>query len=217
MNRSYEQIRIIDWKPSVNAIKSIVISLAGLITLFSCHPSELLYKEHALYNFKDQGFLSKDLLQTTASSPYPQMDLGSRGIRQVCIDEAIRTAKKRVLRVFLHTYFRIPPTDSVFLYDEQQFYRDYPVEFSGSDYIRAEIDFAPLLKNGFIALQDSRGSEDCYVVFRIIESDLPNKIRSSTVSFIPDAIEKDYSLPGIRVFNPVNKNRLPEDILEKKQ
>lgn len=192
-----------DW--IISGFSGIFFSLI-LFLNWSCTPSELLYKEHALYNFTDEGFLSQDMVQTLGSSPYPGLALGSRGIKRVCTEEALKKARLKMLRIFLHTYFRIPPADSSYINDSDQFNRDYPLEFSRADYIKAEIDFLPVLEKGYIALQDTRSSDECYVVFRIRESNIIHVIRSSGVSFLPKGIRRDYDFLDYKRYERIKSN-----------
>jgi hypothetical protein len=109
-------------------------------------------------------------------------------------------ARVRALRVLLHAHFAIPAQAAADLSGGGDFERDYPAVFSERDLLRAELDFAPLLRQGFLALQDSRSREVCSVVFRIEGTDLPARIRAFELSFVPE--RRPWMLRDNRTLRP---------------
>ena len=165
----------------------------GLFSTLRCSPSPYLLNKHAVYNFTDQGFLTPDLLQTRGGASLPR-HADIREARRICLERALHRAVRRALCVLLHTHFDIGVEGSVRPNAvEGGFATDYPHPFTERDYIRAEIDFGPILRKGFIALQDLRSAQECTIVFRIMDSDLPGQIRGLKLTFTP---EKLYAKPS---------------------
>lgn len=106
--------------------------------------------------------------------------------RRSCLENAMSQAVERCLSVFLHVNLDIRQLQEKEGLTEANFQRDYPKNFTRRDLIRARIDFEPLLKQGFVALQDARSPEYCTVVFRIQISDLPSQIRDIKLTFKPE-------------------------------
>ncbi len=153
-----------------------------VMMLFSCTPSEIIKKQYVTYNFKDQGFLDRDTLQVTGQSGYRKTEAGSEDLRRICTEDAYRNARKKALSAIMHVYFRIPPSSGSM---QSEFDADYPFRFTETDYLRAEIDFGPVLQNGFIVMQDTASPDTCYILYRITEPDITGKIRESSVTFTP--------------------------------
>ena len=170
------------------------ISRAFLLVLCvlaaGCQPSRFLEKRHVTYNFEDEGFLSTHLLQTVGSVSLDETSRGTASARRLCLSRAEHEARRRSLRVILHTFFEIPGTaGGALLTGTNTFDRDYPIAFTERDLIRAELDFRELLNRGFIALQENRKRDACSVVFRIesaADQDLPDEIRSVRLTFEPE-------------------------------
>ena len=95
-----------------------------------------------------------------------------------------------MMRICLHTNFRIPPAPARPRQGRDDFDSLYPVKFTERDYIRAGIDLRPLLGRGFIALQDARSREECTIIFRVIGPDLPDRIRRFKLTFRPEKIHE---------------------------
>jgi hypothetical protein len=157
-------------------------AMIPFLLLISCTPSPEIYRQHVTYNFRDEGFLDPDTLQIFGESAYRNIEEGDAAVRNLCIEDAYREARKKTLSVFMHTYFKIPPSAKS---GQSDFGKDYPYNFSDKDYIRAEIDFGPLLEKGFIAMQDIQSVKSCFIIYRIREKDLAEKIRSQKVTFDP--------------------------------
>lgn len=163
---------------------TLLLPVAFLVS--ACATPDFFLKEYALYNLQDEGFLTPDLIQTIGRSDYPVDGYGLEGARRICTDEALQTARKRSLKILLHTYYNLPAIPSGQGVSASNFERDYPFPLTERDYIRAEIDFQSVLKRGYIALQDMRSSRNCTVVFRIYEKDLIHDIRNSQLTFQPE-------------------------------
>ena len=170
------------YSPRTRRILSILCLLPAL---FFCTPSPYLVQKHAVYNFTDEGFLTPHLLQTIGRGSLAE-DQDIMTARRLCLEEALHQAVRHALSVFMHTYFEIEAVQSKLSGSGVSFAADYPSTFTERDYIRAEIDFRPLLKEGFIALQDARSREECTVVFRIRQDDIPHRIRNMKVTFRPE-------------------------------
>ncbi|MCR9141102.1 MAG: hypothetical protein NXI24_02540 [bacterium] len=159
-------------------------------TASGCQPSRFLEKRHVTYNFQDEGFLSKHVLQTIGSTGVNETSRGTEGGRRLCLSAAERVARERSLRVMLHTRLDLisnQPTELEL--GSATFDRDYPFAFTPRDLIRAEVDFRALLNRGFIALQENRSRDACSVVFRIESAgdrDLPAEIRAVRLTFQPE-------------------------------
>lgn len=160
----------------------LLFSIILLSLFISCTPSTVLYNKHVIYNFKDEGFLAPNLLQTVGTAEVRLLDGGLEAARVHCIEEAFYTAKNKAIRVMLHTRLDIPGSESGSGISGS-FARDYPVEFRQKDYLKAAVDFKDLLDEGFLALQDSRTTQDCSVVYRIIDDQLIRKIKGVELSF----------------------------------
>ncbi|MBI3394888.1 MAG: hypothetical protein HY042_03555 [Spirochaetia bacterium] len=164
------------------------LTLVGLGMLPACRPSQVVYADRVQYNYKDEGFLSPDVLQTIAkANTGPSLTL-EQG-RQECIREAESKAKRRALRVILHTRFMIKARKSGPSLTGSRFEDDYPFSFTERDFIRGELDFEALLGTGYIALQDARESETCTVVYRIEGTDIPALVRMQRVTFRPEGLK----------------------------
>lgn len=161
-----------------------VLALASLAC--ACTPSAFLRKREVTYNFKSEGFLDPHTLQTIGTAGRELSRAGEAAADRDCLNRAGATARARALRVLLHAHFEIPAQPAADLSGGGDFERDYPAVFSERDLLRAELDFAPLLRQGFLALQDSRSREVCSVVFRIEGTDLPARIRAFELSFVPE-------------------------------
>ena len=167
-----------------------LISVAAAATILpGCRPSPYLTRKYAFYNFAREGFLSADIVQTIGQARIrPRGQGGMREARRRCLEDALGHASQRMLSIMMHTYFDIKAGAPRAGMDEN-FASDYPRSFTGRDYIRAGIAFKPLLRKGFIALQDARSRENCTIVFRIIGSDMPAEIRSLKLKFKPEKLE----------------------------
>lgn len=183
-----------------------VIALALLIAGGgACKASPFLEKRHVTYNFQDEGFLSSRVLQTVGRSQLEaDASWGTAGARRRCLATAQQIARERTLRVLLHTRLNLqgnqpeqaPEVDGL---GGSSFERDYPLNFSPRDLLRAEIDFRALLDRGVIVLEENRQRDSCSVVFRIespaateaaagatdVFRDLPSEIRAVPLSFAP--------------------------------
>jgi hypothetical protein len=172
---------ISDWK--------FFVAMPALF-LIACQPSQFLEKRHVTYNFQDEGFLSNHVLQTTGSAQVTETRWGTAGGKRLCLGAAEQEARRRSLRVMLHTRLEIPAGQAAQGdMAAATFERDYPYAFSVRDLIRAELDFRVLLDRGFIALQENRKRGECSLVFRIEstgELDLPAEIRQVSLSFEPE-------------------------------
>lgn len=161
-----------------------------------CRASDVIMREHVWYNFDTEGFLSPDVLQTIGRSTLKDSPRSLEGEKRHCLERALHQAERRALTVFLHTYFNLPPRKgSLTGQPGEAFRQDYPSPISERDYLRAEVDFKPLLDQGFIALQDSRSMEECTVVYRIVKDDLSREVRSMVVTFQLDVKPR----PGSRL------------------
>ena len=153
----------------------------------ACDPSPYIYHEHVLYNFSDEGFLAPGMLQTIGVAPLERQKEDAPGVaRSACVKRAARMARRRALRVVLHTRFDLPGGQGPGGQTAQGLEQDYAFPLTERDYIRGEIAFAELLGRGYIALQDLRSARECSIVFRIKGDDLPGEIRSVAVSFRPE-------------------------------
>jgi len=161
----------------------IGIIFISVTSVAGCRPSEVIYKEHVIYNFTSEGFLMRDVLQTVGKAEVTRLDAGLDAGRSRCLEEALYRARNRALRIMFHTNLDIPGGNGQGITDTSSFNSDYPVEFSERDYIRANGDFSEILTKGYIALQDSRSSSNCMVVFRIMEKDLIDKIKKVNLTF----------------------------------
>jgi len=168
------------------------MKLLLLLILFfvSCAPTESILKENVDFNFKEEGFLDPDTLQTIGEALYPALSEGIETQRVLCLKQALDVAKERSLRIMLHTNLNLPARKVTVNATatgtaQKDFDRDYPFPFSKRDLLHAEIDFMPLLDKGYIALQDTRTMEKCTVIFRIKGDDLPGEIRKYKLSFMP--------------------------------
>jgi len=168
-------------------IAFILLSHAAVFSAGGCNPSEVIYKEHVVYNFTSEGFLMPDVLQAVGRADVTRLDAGLDAGRSRCLEEALYNAKNRALRVMLHTNLYIPGGGD-------SFDADYPVNFSEGEYIRANVDFSDILSKGYIALQDSRSSSSCFVVFRIMEKDLIKKIKRVDLTFCVNYV--NYKIMG---------------------
>lgn len=158
-----------------------------------CQPSAFVYHENVLYNFSSEGFLAPGMLQTMATLPVEQEAAPSlAAARAVCVKEAAREARRRAVRVMLHTRFDLPGQAGG---SPGALESDYPFPLSERDYIRGEIAFDALLERGYIALQDLRLARECTIVFRIKGRDLPDEIRAVPVRFRPEGLKGGVVAP----------------------
>lgn len=171
-------------------LPAAILSAAILLFLpgVNCTPPPFLVKKYAIYNFKDEGFLTPDILQTRGSAPRRPNEYGTVAGKRACLQEALEEAYRHTLTVLLHTHFDIKPQSGGMALSGPGFRSDYPVVFTPRDFILARIDFEPLLKKGFIALQDATSEKECTVVFRIMDPDLPDRIRKMNVTFQPESL-----------------------------
>ena len=153
---------------------------SAFVLLVGCNPDPAILRRYALYNFEDEGFLTPDLLQTKARISLPGHP--GKDTDTLCLYRVRRKAERRALQIFLHIYFDLPAKDAA----SWDFLTDYPQSFTERDYLRAEVDFRPLLEKGYIALQDRRDQKTCSIVFRIRESNLSLKIRELPLTFRPE-------------------------------
>lgn len=144
----------------------------------------MIYKRYALYNLEEEGYLSRDLVQTRATA-VSDADAGKLQRDRICAHRALEKAQFRMARIFLHTRLDIPPVPVTG--NRANFDQDYPVRFSDRDLFLATIDFASLLEKGYIALQDTSDGNVCTVVFRIRLPDLIRKVKSTDLSFRPES------------------------------
>ncbi len=162
----------------------------------TCEPSPYIYHEHVVYNFSSEGFLAPDLLQTVGVAPLDrEREQAPGSARSACVKNATRAARRRALRVLLHTHFNLPGSrEEQAASQAGDLERDYPFPLTERDLIRGEIEFAGLLERGYIALQDLRAARECTIVFRIKGRDLPGEIRSTPVDFEPEGMRGGYRL-----------------------
>lgn len=162
----------------------LLFSAAAILQ--ACAPSPFLLQKYAVYNFSDQGYLTPDLLQTIGRAKAQDHPDGPAAARRLCLETALKQALQNTLSVLMHTHFDIQARTESTTIQRNTFQGDYPFQFTDRDYTRAELDFRPLLKKGFIALQDARTAGNCTIVFRIAEANLPNKVRSMSLTFKPE-------------------------------
>ena len=168
-----------------------LFSLALILLVFfgTCRQSEFLRKRYVDFNFIDEGFVSPSLLQTLGRASYKSEKGGSDKDEALCLKLAQRKARKRLLRVILHTHFRISSRNS---FDKERgkpvrektaFEKDYPFSFSDDELLQAELAFQPFLQRAFIALQDSRDPKQCMVLYRVTGENLPEEIQQMKPAF----------------------------------
>lgn len=153
--------------------------------LFNCKQSEFLSKRYSYFNFIDEGFLSPSLLQTIGSAKFYSEKWISTKNKQMCLDLAQRDARRRLLRIILHLYLRIPSKISsrispristknisnnktrAIQLSKDDLSSSYPVHFTNTNIVRAELAFREFIGRGFIVLADSREVKKCRVVYRV--------------------------------------------------
>ena len=158
-----------------------------LLLQSSCSRSEFLSKRYIDFNFTEEGFLNRKILQTIARTKYSPSGRGLRYDRLQCLQLAHEQAKRRALRVILHIYFRLPPGRRRDL--RPNFKKDYPIKFANIDLVRGELGFVSILDRGVTVLQDNREKGKCMLVYRISGSDIPKEIRKMKQSF---TLQKKY-------------------------
>ncbi|MBE7439732.1 MAG: hypothetical protein HS115_14845 [Spirochaetales bacterium] len=156
--------------------KKVVTLLICLscVLFFSCQTSAHLRSEYVDYEFTKEGFLAPDLLQVVGRTPYRQAR-SLLNAQTLCINDAQRAARKRMLRIFLNTALGVEEGPS--LTGAGTLETDYPADFSAGEYIEAEVVFDELLNRSYIALQDLRSPEECMLVFRLKGRALAEEIR----------------------------------------
>lgn len=159
--------------------KKILAGFLGCSILWllvtSCQTSAHLRTEYVDYEFVKEGFLAPDLIQVVARAAYrPARSL--LNAQTLCLNDAGRAARGRMLRIFLNTALDIE--EGISLATAATLESDYPADFSLSDYIEAEVHFDEMLNRSYIALQDLRSPEECMLVMRLKGKDLAQEIRS---------------------------------------
>lgn len=147
----------------------------------ACAPSAAVKNRYVTYNFKDEGYLSPAMIQTLGKSAYAEGEQTVQASRAHCLARAELAARKRLIRILLHTRFELKSDAKGAARDS--FEKDYPAALSERDLLRAEVDFAEILSRSFIAVQDSRAAETCSVVLRLPGEDLPAEVRAIPVTF----------------------------------
>lgn len=151
----------------------------------ACRASPELRLSAVAYNFREEGFLDRDLLQTIGKAP---IETGAGGIdadRVHCLARAREQARLRAVRVMIHVRSNIPALAASDGFSASAFESDYPRRLSEVELRRAESDFRALLARGYIALQDARSRDSCSVAFRIAGQDLPAEIRATPGQPLP--------------------------------
>jgi hypothetical protein len=148
-----------------------------------CAPTEFIYKENVYHNFSEEGFLAADMVQTIGIAGVTRHEAGLEAARTRCLEDAYLVARDRAVSIMLHTNLEIPPSSK---YGSGDFESDYPFRFNQKELLLGAIDFEPILKEGFIAMQDSRSPTECTVVFRIRREKLADTIRFVTLTFCVD-------------------------------
>ena len=178
-----------DLRPTVLA-RSLTGPLSCGIILFlgsACAPTPFIAQKHVRYDFTTEGFLSPHMLQTVGRG-----EGSERSSREQCLERALESAVRKAVRVMLHTKHEIPPDSGGSLRTGQPggdaFERSYPFQFTQRDYVRGLIDYDSLLRQSYLALQDARSRTDCTVVLRLEGTDLPAKIRSIRLTFMPEGL-----------------------------
>lgn len=147
---------------------------------FACAPSIAVKNQYVTYNFKDEGYLSPALIQTLGESGYASGEQTVQASRAHCLARAEQAARKKLLRVLVHTRFELRANAKG---DKDNFDKDYPAALTDRDLLRAEVDFGELLSRSFIAVKDTRSYETCSVVLRLPGEDLPAEVRKIPVTF----------------------------------
>ena len=147
----------------------------------NCIRSEFLSKRYIDFNFTEEGFLSRRILQTIARTKYMPSGRGRKYDRLQCFQLAYEQAKRRALKVILHVYFRLPREKRPYSFPD--FKKDYPIKFMEVDLIRGELFFTPILDRGVTVLKDSREQGKCILIYRISGSDIPKEIRKMKPAF----------------------------------
>ncbi len=162
------------------------VSSVFIFIFIFCQPSKFLQKRYADFNFTDEGFLTPHLLQTVGRVNYQSTLQNIRNDKRLCLELAQREARDRLLRIMLHIKLDLHDNYKVNQIEAQsKLAVDYPFIFQKSDLLQAELDFASLLNQAFIAIQDSRNSKECMVIYRIQEKQLVQKIRELSLTFYP--------------------------------
>ncbi len=151
-----------------------------LLLIWACTPSAVVKNQFVTYNFKDEGYLSPALIQTLGQSGYAEGEQTVQASRVHCLSRAEDAARKKLLRVLLHTRFDLKAQAKS---ERDSFDRDYPAALTDRDLLRAEVDFAELLSRSFVAVKDARSNERCSVVLRLPGQDLPGEVRAMPVTF----------------------------------
>ena len=124
--------------------------------------------------------MSPALIQTRGQSRYAEAEQTVQASRVHCLGRAETAAKKKLLRVLLHTRFELKAQAKS---ERDSFDRDYPAALTDRDLLRAEVDFSGLLSRSFVAVKDTRSAETCSVVLRLPGVDLPGEVRAVPVTF----------------------------------
>lgn len=103
--------------------------------------------------------------------------------RAHCLARAEEAARKKLLRILVHTRFDLRANAKG---DKDNFDRDYPAALTERDLLRAEVDFGELLSRSFVAVKDTRSLDSCSVVLRLPGEDLPAEVRRIPVTFRPE-------------------------------
>ncbi|MCB1172598.1 MAG: hypothetical protein KDK39_03480 [Leptospiraceae bacterium] len=172
------------WQAQLALIKRLfygAILLPGWALCSACQWTDTLAYPAVYYNFSDEGFLSRDILQTKGQSRMPAA-LNENLARKKCLQSATQQARERLLRVCLHTSLAIPPSKNQTLgLAQDAFDSDYPVQFTGSQLLIAEITYAELLDQSRVILADTRSRENCQVVLRLQAPAVADQIRDIAV------------------------------------
>lgn len=152
----------------------------SLVFVCACAPSAAVKNQFVTYNFKDEGYLSPALIQTRGQSRYAPAEQTVQASRVHCLARAEEAARKKLLRVLLHTRFDLKAEAKS---DRDSFEKDYPAALTERDLLRAEVDFSELLARSFVAVKDARSQDTCSVVLRLPGADLPGEIRAMPVTF----------------------------------
>ena len=173
----------------------ILYSLSYLLACVHCNqPTPFLTKRYVDYNFSEEGFLKHSVLQTIGRAEYQSSKRGNRSDRRICLQLAEEIARRRMLQIFLHLRFQknaIRAHDKHFRTKESRtkvIKKDYPILFSESDLLQAELAFASILKRASVVLQDSRERNTCMLVYRLHGTNLGQEIRRQVMPFQPESL-----------------------------
>jgi len=161
--------------------------LGFLSLLLQCTPSVVIERKYVTYNFSDEGFLSPGMIQTIGKSVYAKGEPTLDASRLHCLENALVQAREKMLRIMVHTKFRLKAGSGQLTGLE----KDYPRPLSQRDMMRADADFGSLLDRGYIALQDVRSTDSCSIIYRLVGENLPEEIKSVETTFKPELLKNE--------------------------